>query len=314
MYCKVLVNGHEQLAMLDTGASHNFIKAEVARKLGFVTKPTTHSMKAVNSAAAKSVGLVKDANLKVGSWSGKIDLLAISMDDYDLVLGNKFFKKAKVFVAPHLGGVMINDEVCPCFVSGKASKSSSASSVLSAMQVKKGVRKGDLTILASLIDNKDNDQIDVPDQVAALLKEYQGLMPADLPKKLPPRRNIDHAIELEPGARPASKAPYRMGPSELAELRKQLDGLLESGFIQPSKAPYGAPVLFQKKADGSLRMCVDYRALNKVTVKNKYPIPRTDDLFDRLSRATYFTKLDLRSGWGIGRSGSRKETNQRPPV
>ena len=88
-----------------------------------------------------------------------------------------------------------------------------------------------------------------------------------------------------------------MSPLELAELRKQLTDLLDAGFIQPSKAPYGAPVLFQKKQDGSLRMCVDYRALNKVRVKNKYPVPLVADLFDRLSKASFFTKLDLRLGY-----------------
>lgn len=85
-----------------------------------------------------------------------------------------------------------------------------------------------------------------------------------------------------------------MAPSELVELRKQLDVLLNVGFIQPSKAPYGAPVLFQKKKDGSMHMCVNYCALNKVTIKNKYPVPNIVDLFDRLGRASYFTKLNLR--------------------
>nr|CAN74360.1 hypothetical protein VITISV_035876 [Vitis vinifera] len=88
-----------------------------------------------------------------------------------------------------------------------------------------------------------------------------------------------------------------MPPAELLELRKQLKELLDAGLIQPSRAPYGAPVLFQKKQDGSLRMCVNYRALNKVTIKNKYPIPLATELFDRLSKASYFTKLDLRSGY-----------------
>ncbi|KAJ7944105.1 Retrotransposon protein, putative, Ty3-gypsy subclass [Quillaja saponaria] len=134
-------------------------------------------------------------------------------------------------------------------------------------------------------------------QASGVLKEYEGVMPDKLPQTLPPRRGIDHEIELVPGIKPPAKAPYRMAPPELAELRKQLNELLESGFIRPSKAPFGAPVLFQKKQDGSLRMCVDYRALNKVTVWNSYPIPLIADLFDQLSGAKYFTKLDLRSGY-----------------
>jgi len=92
---------------------------------------------------------------------------------------------------------------------------------------------------------------------------------------------IDHEIELLPGAKPPAKNAYRMGPPELAELRKQLDELLSAGFIRPAKAPYGAPVLFQKKKDGSLRLCIDYRALNKLTIRNKYPLPIITDLFDR---------------------------------
>ncbi|TYK27830.1 RNA-directed DNA polymerase-like protein [Cucumis melo var. makuwa] len=88
-----------------------------------------------------------------------------------------------------------------------------------------------------------------------------------------------------------------MAPPELAELRKQLDELLNAGFIRPEKAPYGAPVLFQKKKDGSLRLCIDYHALNKLTVRNKYPLPIITDLFDRLHGAKYFSKLDLRSGY-----------------
>ncbi|KAL0457789.1 UNVERIFIED_CONTAM: RNA-directed DNA polymerase [Sesamum latifolium] len=111
------------------------------------------------------------------------------------------------------------------------------------------------------------------------------------------KRTVDHEIELVPGTKPPARAPYRMSQPELVELRKQLKEMLESGIIKPAKSPYGAPVLFQKKADGSLRMCCDYRALNKITVKNKYPIPLVADCFDRLSRAKYFTKIDLRSGY-----------------
>ncbi|GJR65636.1 putative nucleotidyltransferase, ribonuclease H [Tanacetum coccineum] len=114
--------------------------------------------------------------------------------------------------------------------------------------------------------------------------------------QLPPRREVDHTMELETGSKPPAKALYRMPLPELEELRKQLKELMDAGYIRPSKAPYGAPVLFQRKKDGSLRMCIDYRALNKVTIKNKYHIPLIADLFDQLGKARYFTKLDLRSG------------------
>ncbi|KAL0462643.1 UNVERIFIED_CONTAM: RNA-directed DNA polymerase [Sesamum latifolium] len=122
-------------------------------------------------------------------------------------------------------------------------------------------------------------------------------MPDELPRKLPPKRAVDHKIELVPGTKPPARAPYRMSQPELVELRKQLKDMLESGIIKPAKSPYWASILFQKKVDGSLRMCCDYRALNKITVKNKYPIPLVADYFDRLSQAKYFTNIDLRSGY-----------------
>ncbi|KNA03308.1 hypothetical protein SOVF_210450, partial [Spinacia oleracea] len=148
----------------------------------------------------------------------------------------------------------------------------------------------------AMIIARDQEACSVPvarEEVAVVLKEYEDVMPPELPKRLPPRREVDHMIELEPGARPPAMAPYRMAPPELEELCKQLKELLEAGFIRPSKAPFGAPVLFQRKHDGSLPMCIDYRAPNKVTIKNKYPIPLVADLFDRLGKARYFSKLDL---------------------
>ena len=114
---------------------------------------------------------------------------------------------------------------------------------------------------------------------------------------MPPDRDIDFCIDLEPGTRPISIPPYRMAPAELRELKAQLQELLNKGFIRPSASPWGAPVLFVKKKDGSFRMCIDYRQLNKVTIKNKYPLPRIDDLFDQLQGACVFSKIDLRSGY-----------------
>lgn len=130
-----------------------------------------------------------------------------------------------------------------------------------------------------------------------MIERFQSVFPKDLPPGLPPVREVDHKIELEPGAEPPARTPFRMAPTELAELRKQLDELITHGFIQPSKSPYAAPVLFVKKADGSMRMCVDFRALNKQTIKNKYPLPRIEELFDQLIGARYFSKIDLRSGY-----------------
>ena len=132
---------------------------------------------------------------------------------------------------------------------------------------------------------------------AELLKQYDDVFPEDLPPGLPPKREVDHKIELLPGTRPPSRPTYHMSAAELTELKKQLDELIAAGFIQPSKSPFGAPILFVKKKDGTTRMCVDYRALNEITIKNSYPLPRIDELFDRLQGAKYFSKIDLRSGY-----------------
>jgi hypothetical protein len=125
--------------------------------------------------------------------------------------------------------------------------------------------------------------------------EYPDVFPHELPG-MPPDRDIEFAIELQPGTAPISKRPYRMPPAELAELKKQLEELLDKGFIRPSTSPWGYPALFVKK-DESLRLCVDYRPLNVVTIKNKYPLPRIDVLFDQLVGAKVFSKIDLRSGY-----------------
>jgi hypothetical protein len=114
---------------------------------------------------------------------------------------------------------------------------------------------------------------------------------------MPPDREIEFVIELVPGTASIFKRPYRMVANQLAEIKEQLRELLDKGYIHPSASPWGAPVIFVPKKDGTQRMCVDYRSLNKVTIMNKYPLPRIDDLFDQQKGACVFSKIDLRSGY-----------------
>ena len=114
---------------------------------------------------------------------------------------------------------------------------------------------------------------------------------------VPPEREVEFRIDLVPGAKPMAKTPYRLAPPEMKELMAQLQELLDKGFIRPSVSPWGAPVLFVKKKDRSMQMCIDYRELNKLKIKNRYPLPRIDDLFDQLQGASWFSKIDLRSGY-----------------
>lgn len=123
---------------------------------------------------------------------------------------------------------------------------------------------------------------------------FPEVFPYDI-NDLPPEREVEFNIDLIPRTRSVSMAPYRMSPAELAELKKQLGDLLDKKFIRSSVPPWGAPVLLVRKENGSMRLCMDYKQLNKVTIKNKYQFPRSDDLMDQLGGACVFSKIDLRS-------------------
>jgi len=133
-------------------------------------------------------------------------------------------------------------------------------------------------------------------EVPLIVRDFMDVFPDELPG-LPPAREVEFRIETMPGTTPISKAHFRMGQHDLIELKKQTQELLDLGFIRPSSSPWGAPAMFVNKKDGSRRLVIDYRELNSVTVKNRYPLPRIDDLFDQLQGASVFSKLDLRSGF-----------------
>ncbi|PRQ48332.1 putative nucleotidyltransferase, Ribonuclease H [Rosa chinensis] len=167
------------------------------------------------------------------------------------------------------------------------------SCMISALTAKKMLSKGCQAYLAHVV-NSNTEVMDLSQ--IPVVGDYPDVFPEELPG-LPPVREIDFTIDLLPGTTPISQAPYRMAPTELKELYVQLQELTDKGFIRPSVSPWGAPVLFVKKKDGTLRLCIDYRKLNRVTIRNKYPLPRIDDLFDQLRGAKVFSKIDLRSGY-----------------
>ncbi|EOX93994.1 DNA/RNA polymerases superfamily protein [Theobroma cacao] len=165
--------------------------------------------------------------------------------------------------------------------------------VISAIKALKLVQKRYSAYLAYVIDTSNGEPKleDIP-----IVSEFSDVFPDDLPG-LPPDRELEFPIDLLPGTAPISIPPYRMAPAELKELKVQLQDLVDKGFIRSSISPWGAPVLFVKKKDGTLRLCIDYRQLNRVTIKNKYPLPWIDDLFDQLRGAMVFSKIDLRFGY-----------------
>ena len=166
-------------------------------------------------------------------------------------------------------------------------------SIMTAMKASKMLRKSYQGNLAYAIEVSDiGSQLeDIP-----VVREFSNVFLEDLPG-IPPDREIDFHIDLAPGTEPISKAPYRMAPLEFKELKAQMEELMSKGFVRTSTSPWGAPVLFMKKKDGSLRLCIDYRELNKVTIRNHYPVPRIDDHFDQLQGARVFSKINLRSGY-----------------
>ncbi|KAL4291172.1 hypothetical protein GQ457_14G014520 [Hibiscus cannabinus] len=153
----------------------------------------------------------------------------------------------------------------------------------------------------ALVDSRSTHSFDEYDfglPSMPIVSEFIDVFPEELPG-LPPTREIEFGIEVQPGTNPVSINLYRMAPIELKELKKQLEELKSKGFIRPSTSPWGAPVLFVKKKNGLMRLCIDCRQLNRVTIKNKYPLPRIEDFFDQLKDASIFSKIDLRSGYTI---------------
>ncbi|GJT34042.1 putative reverse transcriptase domain-containing protein [Tanacetum coccineum] len=169
--------------------------------------------------------------------------------------------------------------------------------IISCSKAQEYMAKGCQVFLAQISAKKEEDKSegkqlkDVP-----IVRYFPKVFPEDLPG-LPSARPVEFQIDLIPRAAPVARALYRLAPSKMKELSEQLQELSDKGFIRPSSSPWGAPVLFVKKKDGSFRMCIDYRELNKLTVKNRYPLPRIDDIFDQLQGSSIYSKIDLRSGY-----------------
>ncbi|GJV86898.1 putative reverse transcriptase domain-containing protein [Tanacetum coccineum] len=171
----------------------------------------------------------------------------------------------------------------------KGDRGASQLKVISCIKARKYIKRGCHLFLAQVTEKELTGKLveDVP-----VIRDF----PDDLPG-LPPHRQVKFKIDQVSGATPVARAPYRLAPSEMKELSNQLQELSEKGFIRPSSSPWGAPVLFVKKKDGTFRMCIDYRELNKLAIKNRYPFPRIDDLFDQLEGSSMYSKIDLRFGY-----------------
>ncbi|KAL0554785.1 hypothetical protein IC582_008713 [Cucumis melo] len=261
------VLGHYALVLFDSGSSHSFISSAFVLHARLEVEPLHHilSVSTPSGECMLSKEKVKACQIEIAGHVIEVTLIVLDMLDFDVILGMDWLAANHASIDCSRKEVTFNP---PSMASFKFKGGGS----------------------------KSLPQADVSLSSEPVVRDYPDVFPEELPG-LPPHREVEFAIELEPGTVPISKAPYRMAPAELKELKVQLQELLDKGFIRPSVSPWGAPVLFVKKKDGSMRLCIDYRELNKVTVKNRYPLPRIDDLFDQLQGATVFSKIDLRSGY-----------------
>ncbi|KAJ0814449.1 putative nucleotidyltransferase, Ribonuclease H [Helianthus annuus] len=291
---KFLLDNIYVTVLFDSGADTSYMSVKMGQllKRAPTLLPTKHVVELANGKSLEATHVVQGCNLILAGQAFSIDLIPIVLGSFDVVIGMDWLSQ-------HQAEILCSEKIIRIPRSGQeplevqGDKSGAVVGIISFLKAQKCLRKGHTAILALVSDAsvKEKKLEDIP-----IVRDYPRVFPEDLPG-LPPHRQVEFQIELAPGAAPVARAPYRLAPSELEELSKQLQELLEKGFIRPSSSPWGAPVLFVKKKDGTFRMCIDYRELNKVTVKNRYPLPRIDDLFDQLQGSCYYSKIDLRSGY-----------------
>ncbi|CAH1444029.1 unnamed protein product [Lactuca virosa] len=241
-----------------------------------------------NRKAERTIDIYSGCTLTLDNHSFKIDLMPVTIKSFDIIIGMDW-------LSSHRAGILCYEMVVRLNLpSGETllvygDKPSANLQIISCVKAQKYLRKEYHAFLAHVVDKKQEmkDIKDIPE-----VCNFPDVFPEDLPG-VPLARQVKFRVDLVPGATPVAKAPYRLAPVEMQELSIQLNELLSKWFIRPSFSPWGAPVLFVKKKDGSFRMCIDYRELNKLTIKNQYPLPRIDDLFDQLQGASYFLKIDL---------------------
>ncbi|XXG88652.1 hypothetical protein AAC387_Pa12g0844 [Persea americana] len=233
-----------------------------------------------------------NCSVLLGEVNLPADLIILDMHDFDVILGMDWLEMyhATMDCFSKTITFKLKGEQADLIVQGNRKKGQVG--IISALKASRMVSSGCEAFIAFITEDEWFQGVEeIP-----VVCEFPEVFPEEIPS-LPPIREVQFTIELLPGTAPISIAPYRMASAELGELKLQLQELLSKGFIRPSVSPWGAPVLFVKKKDGSWRMCIDYRRLNHMTVKNKYPLPRIDELFDQLQGAAYFSKIDLRSGY-----------------
>ena len=221
--------------------------------------------------------VVIDSRVLIGGQEFPADLVALDMRDFDVVLGMDLLSRHRATLDCYTKEVKLH-RPGKLEVKFMGIRRELSSSMISAMVAQRMLHKGCQGYLAYVVETgKEGTLVDeIP-----VVREFLDVFPYDI-AGLPPNREVEFTIDLIPGTEPISIPPYRMDPTKLRELKSHLEELLSKGFIWPSISPWGAPVLFVKKKDGSFLLCIDYRQLNRATIRNQYPLPRIDELFDKL--------------------------------
>lgn len=308
------IDGHDAVFLIDSGSTHDFISAEFVRRHGVKTHVVDEHFSvtlADGRTTAETRRCTAPLKVTISNESEQQSFTVFSLMKYDAILGRPWLTKNNPQINYQTNEVKIGSkEPWTARVPTESLREQPASGIevnlISGKQARHALRKGDDGFLAWVtakdpmegrtVDNTDRNNQERM-ELFALLEEYKDVFPDELPAALPPRRSIDHRIEILPGSRPPARPPFRLSKPLLDELQTQLGSLLEKGLIEPSRSPFGAPVFFVKKSDGSLRLVCDWRELNKITVKNEACLPNIDDIFDTVQGSKFFTKLDLRSGY-----------------
>ncbi|GKE14856.1 putative reverse transcriptase domain-containing protein [Tanacetum coccineum] len=239
--------------------------------------------------------IIRGCTLNFLNHPFNIDLTPIELGSLDVIIGMDWLAKYQAIIVCAEKIVCIPWGNETLIVRGDRSDwgNKTRLNIISCIKTQKYMLKGCPIFLAHVTTKETKDKSkkkqleDVP-----IVRNFLEVFPEDL-SGLPPTRQVELQIDLIPGAAPLAQAPYRLAPSEMKELSDQLQELFDKGFIRPSSLTWGAPVLFVKNKDGSFRMYIDYREQNKITVKNRYPLPRIDDLFDQLQGSSVYSKIDL---------------------
>ena len=300
---KGTVNQHPVKVLFDTGSTHNVISSRLVKKLKLQTQPSNYSY-TVELADGKGTEVwdrqVVDLPFQIQSYEDRLDFDITRLARFDLVLGKQWhaWKKPIIDFSTHV--IQFQHDGKRLLIRGEPDFSD-AKVLKAAKMLKLECKYIYLCYILNVtrMDLTDGGSSSIPslNLSSKIQAEFADVFRTELPIGLPPCRNVEHRIELIPGANPIARPPYRMSLKEENEVKKVVDEYLSKGLIRPSFSPFASPVLLVKKKDGSFRMCVDYRALNKITIKHRYPMPRVDDLLDALGGATIFSKIDLKSGY-----------------